>query len=361
MNFFEKSIQRKKVRALIIYLGVSWALIEALSLFSDKYQWDKSIFNTLVIAVAIGFIIVLIFNWFYVRPHTTESDSNAISPDIFYTKSFDGTKIAYAKSGNGPIFVKSANYLSHLDYDWKSPVWKHWIKAFEKHFTLIRYDERGCGLSDWKPNDLSFDAWVKDLIAIVDALELEKFPLFGMSQGVPVALAYASMFPEKVSHLILVGGYARGWLNRDLSDIEKEEEKTLISLMKIGWGKDNPAFRQFFTSTLMPEATVEQMDSFNEMMRVSSHPEIAAQLEVEMHKIDVQDLAKKIKVPTIIFHAYKDSGVSFEEGRLLAELIPKAKFIPLESRNHLLKEDEPAWEIFLQEFYKFLEIPYKHD
>src|SRR5687768_2406990 len=176
----------------------------------------------------------------------------------------DGTQIAYSVAGDGPPLVKTANYLSHLEADWNSPVWRHLLQALSKYRTLVRYDERGTGLSDWYPNDLSFETWVSDLETLVDAVGLETFDLYGQSQGGSVAIAYAAHHPERVERLILLGAYARGWLNRDLTEEQREEEETLISLMRVGWGKKNPAFRQFFTVQLMPDATPEQMWSFDE-------------------------------------------------------------------------------------------------
>lgn len=275
---------------------------------------------------------------------------------IHYTTSSDGTSIAYAVAGEGPPLVKVANYISHLEYDWDSPVWRHLLNALSKYHTLIRYDERGTGLSDWKADDLSFEAWVSDLEAVVDTLGLEHFPIYAQSQGGPVAVAYAAKHPEKVSHLILLGTYARGWLHRDLSDEKKEEERTLITLMKIGWGRKNPAFRQFFISQLMPEATHEQIESFNEIMRHSAEAEIAAELERNMHLVDVSDYAGHVQAPTIIFHARQDQGVPFGEGRHLASLIPEAQFVSLESKNHIITETEPAWLTFVSEMYRFLGI-----
>lgn len=268
----------------------------------------------------------------------------------------DGTQIAYSIAGDGPPLVKTANYLSHLEADWNSPVWKHLLQAFSKHRTLVRYDERGTGLSDWRPADLSFESWVSDLEAVVDAAGFETFDLFGQSQGGTVAVAYAARHPERVQRLILLGAYARGWLKRDLSEEQREEEETLISLMRVGWGKKNPAFRQFFTVQLMPDATPEQMRSFDEIMRISADPEVAAKLEREMHLTDVQDLAPKVSAPTLIFHARDDASIPFDEGRRLAGLIPNAQFIPLDSRNHILTSSEPAWRQFVNRLYDFLEI-----
>ena len=256
--------------------------------------------------------------------------------------------------------VKTATFLSHLEADWESPVWRHLLQALSKYHSLIRYDDRGTGLSDRRGADLSFDSWVIDLETVVDAVGLEKFDLYGQSQGGPVAVAYAARHPERVSRLILMGTYARGWLNRDLNE-EQREEETLISLMRVGWGRENPTFRQFFATQLMPDATHDQMQSLNELMRISADPKVAVKLEREMHRTDVQDLVAKVSVPTLVMHARDDASVPFEEGRRLAALIPNAQFIALDSRNHILLESEPAWERFLKEVYAFLEIEIEAD
>jgi len=266
----------------------------------------------------------------------------------------DGTQIAYSVAGNGPPLVKTANYLSHLEADWDSPVKRHLLQALSKHNMLIRYDERGTGLSDWDAVELSFDAWVSDLETVVDAAGLEKFDLYGQSQGGPVAVAYTAKHPERVRRLILLGTYARGWLHRDLNEEQREEEETLVSLMRVGWGRENPAFRQFFTYQLMPDATPEQMQSLDELMRISADSKVAAKLSREMHSTNVQELAPTISVPTLVMHARDDAAVSFEEGRRLAALIPGARFIQLESRNHILCATEPAYQRFVNEVYGFL-------
>jgi pimeloyl-ACP methyl ester carboxylesterase len=273
---------------------------------------------------------------------------------VYFTNSFDGTRIAYSIAGNGPPLVKAANYMSHQEYDWDSPVWRHWLEALTHEHTLITSDERGSGLSDWDAEDVSFEAWVRDLEAVVDAVGVRQFPVFGMSQGGAVAVAYAALHPEKVSHLIVHGGYARGWLKRDLTPEGIEEEKLMISLMRVGWGRDNPAFRQVFAMQLFPQAPSEQIHALEAQMRLSVSPENAVRLESEMHRIDVRQLATQIKVPTLILHSRGDEAVPFNEGRLLASLIPNAQFVALESKNHLLTEHEPAWQKFVAAFRSFL-------
>lgn len=281
-------------------------------------------------------------------------ESRKVEHRVSFTRSFDETRIAYAIAGNGPPLVKVANYMGHVEYDWDSPVWAHWLGELTRSHTLIYYDERGSGLSDWNAEDVSFEAWVRDLEAVVDAAGLQRFPLFAMSQAGAVAVAYAARHPDKVSRLIVHGAYARGWLKRDLTDEQIEEEQLMISLMRVGWGRDNPAFRQVFAMQLFPDASAEQIHALEEQMRLSVSPKNAVRLESEMHRIDVRDLASQIIVPTLVLHSHEDEAVPFEEGRLLASLIPGAQFVALESKNHLLTEEEAAWPKFVGAMRSFL-------
>jgi pimeloyl-ACP methyl ester carboxylesterase/DNA-binding CsgD family transcriptional regulator len=273
---------------------------------------------------------------------------------VSFTTSFDATRIAFAIAGDGPPLVKVANYMGHVEYDWDSPVWVHWLEELTRSHTLIYYDERGSGLSDWNAEDVSFEAWVRDLEAVVDAAGLRRFPLFAMSQAGAVAIAYAARHPNKVTRLIVHGAYARGWLKRDLTEEQIEEEKLMISLMRVGWGRENPAFRQVFAMQLFPDASAEQLRALEEQMRLSVSPKNAVRLESEMHRIDVRDLASQITVPTLVSHSREDEAVPFEEGRLLASLIPQAQFVALESKNHLLMEEEAAWPKFVEAVRGFL-------
>jgi pimeloyl-ACP methyl ester carboxylesterase/tRNA A-37 threonylcarbamoyl transferase component Bud32 len=283
--------------------------------------------------------------------------TSTIDQQIRFCTSSDGVGIAYATTGSGPPLVKAANWLSHLEVDGKSPVWRHWIRELSRHHTLVRYDERGCGLSDWNVDEFSLEAWVRDLEAVVDALELERFPLLGISQGGPIAIAYATRHPERVSHLILHGSYARGVSHRGVSEQEREERELLLSLIRVGWGKDHPAFRQVFTSLFIPDGTTEQIQWFNELQRVSAKPENAARMCAAFYTLDVRALAPQVRAPTLVLHGTGDMRIPFAEGRLLATLIPGARFVPIESRNHLILESEPGWPRFLQEVRRFLAVP----
>lgn len=277
--------------------------------------------------------------------------------NIYFCQTTDGVSIAYATVGQGPPLVKAANWLSHLEYDWQSPVWRHWLEGLSRHHQLIRYDERGCGLSDWDIDDFSLDAWVHDLEAVVDAAGVQRFPLLGISQGGPIALTYATRHPEKVTHLILYGTYARGRLHRQPSEDQLREIEMFYELISLGWGKSNPAFRQVFTTMFMPEASIDQMHWFNDLQRESATPENAVRIRKTFSTIDVSDLAPKIAIPTLILHPKNDAVVPFQEGRLLATLIPGSRFVPLESSNHILLADEPAWGHFLEEVGHFLGVP----
>ncbi|HET8835453.1 MAG TPA: alpha/beta fold hydrolase [Gemmatimonadales bacterium] len=277
-----------------------------------------------------------------------------LQQQIRFCKSVDGVRLAYATAGHGPPLVKAANWMSHLEFDWRSPVWRPFLEGLAARHTVIRYDERGSGLSDWNAPDLSFESWVRDLESVVDVVGLRRFPLLGISQGGPIAIAYAVRHPERVSHLILYGAYARGRLRRDPTPLQLEEARTLLNLIRIGWGRENPAFRQVFTSLFIPDGSFEQFRWFNELHQVSSSPENAARLAEEFSGIDVTSLAPQVRVPTMVLHRRHDAAVPFEEGRLMAGLIPNARFVPLEGRNHLLLGGEPALNQFLAEVDEFL-------
>jgi pimeloyl-ACP methyl ester carboxylesterase/DNA-binding CsgD family transcriptional regulator len=273
---------------------------------------------------------------------------------IRYLRTSDGVKLAWAEAGSGPVLVKAANWLTHLEYDWQSPVWEHWIRFLAEHFRFVRYDERGCGMTDWNVGDVSFDRWVEDLEAVVDASEVrEPFALLGISQGASVCIAYAVRHPERVSRLVLYGAYARGWGRR--GDPEGEREyNAIVELVRLGWGKDNPAFRQIFTSRFIPGGTDEQVGWFNELCLKTSSPAVAAELLATRAHILVTDLLARVHVPTLVIHAREDMVCPIAEGRLVAAGIPDALFVELDSRNHILLEQEPAWERFKEVVLEFM-------
>ncbi len=277
-----------------------------------------------------------------------------IMQQIRFSKARDGARIAMALVGSGPPLLRTAHWLGHVEFDARSPVWRHWLRELSREHTYIRYDQRGCGLSDWSAPLTSFEAWVSDLEAVVDALGLDRFPLLGMSQGGAIAIAYAARHPEKVSHLILFGAYARGMLRRELTEPQRGEAGVLLDLVRIGWGRDNPAFRQVFTSLFIPDGTREQHQWWNDLERICATPENAAKIIEILYQIDVVPLAETLRVPTLVVHSRHDARVPFDEGRNLAAIIPGARFLPLESRNHVLLESERAWPRFLAELRAFL-------
>lgn len=285
-----------------------------------------------------------------VRP----SGSSTFKQQIRFCTAHDGVQIAYATSGRGTPLVKASNWLSHLEYDNGNPVWGHLIEELSQRHTLIRYDQRGCGLSDWNVADISFEAWVSDLERVVDAAGLSRFPLLGISQGASIAVAYAVRHPERVSHLILHGGYARGRLKRNPSPQQREEAETMNKLAELGWGQENPAFRQFFTTQFIPGGTQAQHEWLNELQRVSTSPANAARMMRVFNDIDIVSMLDHVTCPTLILHAAGDARVPFDEGRLFASHIPDARYVPLESNNHLLLQDEPAWQRWMQELQDFL-------
>jgi pimeloyl-ACP methyl ester carboxylesterase len=219
--------------------------------------------------------------------------------------------------------------------------------------TLVRYDERGNGLSDWDVADISFDAFVRDLETVVDSAGLERFDLFGISQGVGVSIAYAVKHPERVSRLILHAGYLKGWRARGTPE-EVERREAMSRLILTGWGQDNPAFRQIFTTFYIPEGTPEQMQWFNELLRVSTSPANALRLVDVFSRIDVTALAPLVRAPTLVMHCRHDAAIPFDESRAIASLIPGARFVLLEGRNHIILQHEPAWPRFAAELRAFL-------
>jgi pimeloyl-ACP methyl ester carboxylesterase/DNA-binding CsgD family transcriptional regulator len=272
---------------------------------------------------------------------------------IRYLRTRDGVQLAWAEAGAGPLLIKAANWLTHLEYEWESPVWRHWMRFFTEHFRFVRHDERGCGMTDWNVGDLSFERWVEDLEAVVDAVDpQEPFAMLGISQGAAPCIAYAV---KRVSRLVLYGAYARGTFQRGDEDKDRLY-RALIDMTRLGWGKDNPVFRQVFTSRFMPGATDEQVQWFNDLCRKTTSPEIAARLLEERATVNVVELLEKVKAPTLILHSRGDDVISINEAHILAAGIPNAQFVELDSKNHILLETEPAWERFCNEVLEFMSV-----
>ncbi len=284
---------------------------------------------------------------------TPTIEPQAMQQEIRFCTAPDGAQIAYATVGRGLPLVKAANWLNHLEYDWQSPVWRHLFRALAKDHLLIRYDGRGNGLSDREVEDISFEAFVQDLETVVEAAGVARFPLLGISQGCAVSIAYAVRHPARVSRLVLYGGFVKGRRHRG-SQAEIEQTEALETLMRQGWGQENPVFRQIFTSLFMPDATPEEMQWFNDLQRITTSPENAVRIRRAVDDIDVSPLLAQVTVPTLVLHCRDDAAQPFEGGRRMAAMIPGARFVALEGRNHLILEHEPAWHRFLNEVESFL-------
>ncbi len=277
-----------------------------------------------------------------------------LSQRIGFCTSDDGTRIAVASCGDGPVILRAAHWLSHVNYDLESPVWRPWLELLSTRNRFVRYDPRGCGLSDRHVADLSIEAWDADMDAVAASIDEPRFVLLGLSQGGALAVAFALRHPERVSHLVLLNAYGRGGRVRAQNDAERLEAETLVNFIRVGWGRDNPAFCQFFTNLFIPDGTVEQHRWWGDLERVTATPEVAAQLLWHMQGIDVLHLAARLRVPTLILHSRGDMRVPFDEGCKLAAAIPGALFVPLESKNHVLLPEEPAWAVFRAEMAAFL-------
>jgi DNA-binding winged helix-turn-helix (wHTH) protein/pimeloyl-ACP methyl ester carboxylesterase len=289
----------------------------------------------------------------WTQPVPSEPDRQpAFHQEIRFCRAADGTRIAFALSGRGRPLVKAANWLTHLEFDPPSPVWGHVWRDLSASFELVRYDGRGSGLSDWDLPQYSFESWVDDLEAVVDALGLRRFPLLGISQGGAVAIAYAARHPHRVEKLILWGAYGRGRLHRGKEWAERH--RAMRTLIEQGWGKDDDVFREVFSLTMIPDGTEQQRRWLTDLQRASASATNAALFHETAGQINVEHLLPALRIPTLVLHSRGDQRVGFEEGRRLAGLIPGARLVPLDSRNHLILEHEAAWPQLLAEIRSFL-------
>lgn len=274
---------------------------------------------------------------------------------VRYVNASDGTRLAWAESGAGPVLVKAANWLTHLEYEWESPVWRHWIQFFSSHSRFVRYDERGCGMSEWQGDQLSLDQWTADLASVIDAARPpEPVTLLGISQGAATCIQYAITHPEGVARMILYGSYARGAMRRGTSTTARAYQ-AMVDLARASWGSDNPTFRQLFTSRFIPGGTHEQLQWFNNLCLRTTTGEIASSLFEARAVVDISPSLSQVRTPTLVLHARDDEVVPIEEGRLVASGIPGAEFVELDSRNHILLEHEPAWQRFSSEVLAFFQ------
>ncbi len=290
-----------------------------------------------------------------VRPAQAAASVAPETQRMHFAQAHDGARLAYALLGEGPPLVKAANWLSHLEFDW--PVWGHWLEALSRGRQLVRYDARGNGLSDWNPPSITFEDFVADLGTIFDAAQVARAPVLGISQGASVAAAYAARHPERVSALILVGGCVRGWRAKRKERLD-EQFGALMALMRRGWGRANPAFRQIFTTAFFPDAAKDHMDWFNELQRRTTSPENAAAILSALGDVDIRADLPRVKAPTLVLHSRGDAVVPMKDGMELAAGIAGARFVPIESNNHIWLASDPAWKRFTQELEGFLqEIP----
>ncbi len=270
--------------------------------------------------------------------------------EIRFCAASDGVRLAYAKHGRGPALVKASNWLTHLEFDWESPVWRHWLEGLGRTNTVVRYDLRGCGMSDRDVGELSLERWVLDLGTVIDAAGVERCSLLGVSGGAASALAYAARNPDRVERIVAYGGWASGRFLR----ADEERRKALGAVMRTGWSAPNPAFRRLFTMLFLPEGSPEQMAWYDELQLRSASPEMAVRLYDALGEADATELLPLVAAPTLVLHARGDLVVPFKEGRRIAAAVPSARLIPLDSRNHLLLADEPAWQVFISEVPEFL-------
>jgi pimeloyl-ACP methyl ester carboxylesterase/DNA-binding CsgD family transcriptional regulator len=276
-----------------------------------------------------------------------------VKQEIRFCRAPDGVRIAYAVHGSGPLLVIGTCWLSHLQFDWESPVWRHFLADIGRFATIVRYDERGHGLSDWDVEDFGFEARIGDLEAVIDHAGLDRFALMGMAQGGPVAIAYAARHPERVSRLIFYGSFA-GW-RREPTAEERELSEAYDAMIRVGWARPDSAFRRVFTSLMIPDATEEQMRWLDDLQRVSVSASNASAFRNVRTTTTAVDLLPELDVPTLVLHARGDRMQGFEEGRFLASEIRGARLVALESDNHIILESEPAWPILVDEVRGFLE------
>lgn len=280
---------------------------------------------------------------------------------VRFCKSFDGAEIAYAVSGSGPPVLMLPSWLSHLEYQWRSVAWRPWLEALSERYRLIRYDPRGCGLSDRNVDALSFDAWVADAAAVADAVGEDSFSLIGICQGGAIAVAYACRHASRVSRLVLYGTYARGRDRRGSIPLEPEKARVMLEMLRLGWGQEDSAFMRAFATQFQPEGGIEHLRSWCELQRRATSAENAVRMTEIMFDIDIRDLAAGIGCATLVAHPDRDAVVPAEEGRLLARTIPGAQFLSLDSPNHFILPEEPAWTVFREALHAFLPAPVSED
>lgn len=273
-----------------------------------------------------------------------------VNQEVRFCRADDGVRLAWARHGSGPPLLIVSCWLSHLQHDWQSPVWRHFLDDLGEVATVVRYDERGFGLSEWEVSDFSLERRLADLETLVDAVGLDRFAVLGMSGGAPVALAYAHAHPDRVTRMVLYGGMAGG----GLAQRDAEAEDAFLAMIRAGWARPDPIFRRVFTHAFIPDATEQQMEWMDELQRTSTNTDNAVCSRIARHQTDVSHLLPGIQAPTLVLHAAGDR-VAPDWGPKLATGLPDARLVMLESRNHVLLSDEPSWQVFRQEVADFLE------
>lgn len=361
MSLWRELKRRRVVQVAIGYIVIGWALIEGAATLFPMFDAPAWVPRSVTILILLGFPIAVLMAWaLQITPEGIVSEakrsaaSKAADPGAArFVTAPDGVQLAYAISGEGPPMIKTAHWLTHLELDWHSPVWGHWIRALGEGHQMLRYDQRGNGLSDRNPDDLSLDAMVGDLETIVEASGFERFSLVGNSQGGPVSIVYAVRHPERVKAMVIYGSYAKGWSMRSDEELVARE-RAMVDLVRVGWGQDNPAFRQMFQSLFIPDASEEQAESFDAITRATASPEVAARLLGHLGEIDVMEYLPQVRVPTLVLHVRDDARIPYSQGRLLASQIPDAELVTLEGRNHILLEHEPAFRHCTKAIQDFL-------
>jgi len=279
-------------------------------------------------------------------------DDNLPEQEIQFFTTSDGVRIAYTMGGAGPPIVRAVDWLNHLEFEWKNPYRRHWFAQFMRHHTFLRYDQRGSGLSDWNVQDFSFERSLLDFEELIEHVGFESFGIMGSCQGGPIGTAYAAKHPERVTKLILYGAFARGWPAP--GSMITEQFHAMLTLIRLGWGKDNPAFRQLWTTLFRPDASPAETEWMNEFQRITSSPENAARMLAEFPKINIMDVLPKVCCPTLVVHSREDAVVPAQEGSIMASRIRGARFVELPSRSHEVVPGEPAWQNLLVEVSSFL-------
>ena len=296
---------------------------------------------------------IQVWQWVPNAPAIRKSPEIALKQRVQYCNSADSTHIAWAGIGEGLPVLKAPNYLNHIEYEWGSPFWGPFLAEFARTNHLVRFDQRGNGLSDWDVETITLDSMTEDMEAVVEASGLDRFALFGISQGAAFSIRYAAKHPDKVSCLILFGGFGRGSAMRNNPDYEVYRQ-TIQSMMREGWGSTNPVYRNFFAAGMVPDAPKEVRDSFDELQRISCSAENALRILNMNSRIDILEIARQLDIPTLVLHNEGDRVAPIEEGQLLARTIPGAQFVKLPGNNHVALESEPCFKLFFEEVRAFM-------